>query len=70
MGRGVRARGRAGRSGSDGTQTSFFYGKRALTAAKHRYRKAGRYTVTLTLVDNRGNLQSTTQGVTISPRRS
>jgi hypothetical protein len=49
----------------DGSQTAFFSGKAALTPAKHRYRKARRYTVTLTLVDNRGNLQTTTRGVTV-----
>jgi hypothetical protein len=49
----------------DGSQTSFFYGRGTLSPAKHRYRKAGRYTVTLTLVDNRGNLQTTTRGVTV-----
>ena len=45
----------------DDSQTGFLSGKAALTPATHRYRTAGRYTVTLTLVDNRGNLQSTTR---------
>jgi PKD domain len=53
----------------DGSMPAFFSGKGALTSAKHRYRKAGRYTVTLTLVDNRGNLQSTTRRVTVHARR-
>jgi hypothetical protein len=52
----------------DGSRTSFFYGRGTLTPAKHRYRKAGRYTVTLTLVDNRGNLQTTTRRVTVRAR--
>jgi PKD domain len=52
----------------DGSQTSFFSGKAALTPARHRYRRAGRYTITLTLVDNRGNLKTTTRRVTIHAR--
>lgn len=52
----------------DGSPTSFFFGKSTLTLAKHRYRKAGRYTVTLTLVDDRGNLKSTTRQLTIHTR--
>ena len=49
----------------DGSQTGFLSGKAALTPAKHRYRRAGRYTVTLTLVDNRGNLESMSRRVTV-----
>jgi hypothetical protein len=40
-------------------------GRGALTPAKHRYRRARHDAVTLTLVDNRGNLQSTTLSVTV-----
>jgi PKD domain len=47
-----------------------FSTEKPLTPAKHRYRKAGRYTVTLTLVDNRGNVQTTTRGVTVHPHRT
>ena len=54
----------------DGSQTGFFTGKATLTLAKHRYRRAGQYTVTLTLVDNRGNLQITTRQVTVHTRRT
>jgi PKD repeat protein len=49
----------------DGSQTSFFSGSAALTPATHSYQKSGRYTVTLTLVDNRGTLQSKTRRVTV-----
>jgi hypothetical protein len=52
----------------DSSQTSFFSGSAALSPATHSYRKSGRYTVTLTLVDNRGSLQSTTRRVTVHPR--
>jgi PKD domain len=54
----------------DSSPTGFFSGKAALTPATHRYRRAGRYTVTLTLVDNRGNLRSTTRKVTVHARRT
>ena len=50
----------------DGSRTAFFAGKAALTRATHRYRTAGRYTVTLTLVDDQGNLRSTTQPITVT----
>jgi PKD domain-containing protein len=59
----------------DGSKPAFFYpsaiflGSSTLTRAKHRYRRAGRYTITLTLVDNRGNLQSTTRRLTIHAHR-
>jgi hypothetical protein len=45
---------------------AFFPGRAALTRAKHRYRRPGRYTVTLTLVDDRGNLQRSVRRVTVS----
>ena len=49
----------------DGSQTGFFTGKAALTPVTHHYRVAGGYTVTLTLVDNRGNLNTTTKHIII-----
>jgi hypothetical protein len=49
----------------DGSQTGFLTGKATLTPTAHRYRRAGHYTVTLTLVDNRGNLQTATRRVVI-----
>jgi hypothetical protein len=52
----------------DGSQTSFFSGSAALTPASHSYRKSGHYTVTLTLLDNRGNLQSKTRRLTVHRR--
>jgi len=39
-----------------------------LSRVKHRYRWAGRYTVALTVVDNRGNLKATAHAVTIRAR--
>jgi hypothetical protein len=53
----------------DGSRTSFYYGKTALMRANHRFRAAGSYTITLTLVDNRGNLQTTARRVTIQARK-
>jgi hypothetical protein len=53
----------------DGSKPKFLSSRATLTRAQHRYRRAGRYTVTLTLVDDRGNLRSTTQRVTVYPRR-
>ena len=52
----------------DGSKTAFFSGHSARNRAKHRYRRAGHYTVTLTLVDNRGNLEATTRRVIIHGR--
>ena len=52
----------------DASRTGFFPGKAALTPAKHRYRRIGHYTVTLTLADNRGNLKSTTRRITVDRR--
>jgi PKD domain len=53
----------------DGSPTAFRSGRATLTRVTHRYRRAGRYTVTLTLIDNRGNLQSTTGRVSVHARR-
>jgi hypothetical protein len=44
---------------------AFFAGHKALSTAMHRYRKAGRYTVTLTLVDAMGNLQTATKRIIV-----
>jgi hypothetical protein len=58
----------------DGSRPAFRYpsavfrGSAVLIRAQHRYREAGRYTVTLTLVDNRGNLETTTRRVTVHTR--
>jgi hypothetical protein len=52
----------------DGSRPAFIYRHPIVKRVKHRYSSAGRYTITLTLVDNRGNLQSTTRRVTIRPR--
>jgi hypothetical protein len=49
----------------DGSAPLFLVTSAALTPVTHRYKRAGRYTVTLTLVDNRGNLETTTRRVTI-----
>ena len=49
----------------DGSPTGFFSGKAALTPTQHGYHTAGRYTVTLTLVDDRGNLDTATHTVVI-----
>ncbi|HET6869722.1 MAG TPA: PKD domain-containing protein [Solirubrobacteraceae bacterium] len=48
----------------DGTATSFHAG-RALTAATHTYMAPGDYTVTLTLVDNRGNLTTGSEEISV-----
>jgi hypothetical protein len=52
----------------DRSKTAFRFGPAALTRVKHRYRRAGSYTITLTLVDNRGNLGKTTKRVNIHAR--
>lgn len=52
----------------DGSKPAFRPGRTELTRVKHGYRKAGRYTVTLTLVDNRGNLTSIARRLTIHRR--
>jgi PKD domain len=54
----------------DGSRPAFLYrhGHAILTRVTHRYRSGGRYTITLTLVDNHGNLQSTTRRATIRAR--
>jgi PKD repeat protein len=48
----------------DGTATSFHAG-RTLTAATHTYAAPGDYTVTLTLVDNRGNLATGSEQISV-----
>jgi PKD repeat protein len=48
----------------DGAPTSFHAG-RTLTAATHTYAAPGDYTVTLTLVDNRGNLTTGTEEISV-----
>ena len=53
----------------DGSPPAFFSGTATFTRPQHRYRSPGRYTVTLTLVDNRGNLKSTTGRVSVHARR-
>jgi PKD domain len=52
----------------DRSKPAFFAGHTALKRVEHRYRRAGRYAVTLTLVDSRGNLKTTSQRVTIHAR--
>ena len=52
----------------DGSPTAFYPASAALTSVKHRYRKPGRYIVTLTLVDSAGNLKSTNRLVTVRRR--
>jgi hypothetical protein len=52
----------------DGSKGAFLYGPATLTPVEHAYTTAGRYTITLTLVDNRGNLQTTTRRVTVHRR--
>jgi hypothetical protein len=52
----------------DGSRQSFDKGRTALAPATHTYAAPGRYTITLTLVDNRGNLQSAARTVTVQPR--
>jgi hypothetical protein len=49
----------------DGSQTKFRFGAATLSQVKHSYKRAGGYPVTLTLVDNRGNLKTITHKVTI-----
>jgi hypothetical protein len=51
----------------DGSRQSFSKGRTALAPATHTYPASGRYTVTLTLVDSRGNLQSAARTVTVRP---
>jgi hypothetical protein len=51
----------------DGSKTSFFRGHRALGPVTHTYPARGRYTITLTLVDNRGNVQTASRSVSVSP---
>lgn len=52
----------------DGSHTAFFAGPAAMTRANHRYKRAGHYLATLTLVDTRGNVESTTRRVRIHAR--
>jgi hypothetical protein len=49
----------------DHSKGAFLYGPATLTPVEHKYMTAGRYTVTLTLIDNRGNLKTTTHTVDI-----
>jgi hypothetical protein len=49
----------------DGSPSSFSSARAALDRVSHSYRRAGRYPVTLTLVDDRGNLKTTTRTVVI-----
>jgi hypothetical protein len=49
----------------DGSQATFLSGRVTLKRVDHSYPRAGRYTVTLTLVDNRGNLKSTARRLTV-----
>jgi hypothetical protein len=53
----------------DGSKPRFFSAGATLAQARHRYRRAGSYTVTLILIDDRGNLGSRTKRVTVEPRR-
>jgi PKD repeat protein len=48
----------------DGTATTFHAG-RPLTTATHTYAASGDYPVTLTLVDNHGNLATTTEKISV-----
>jgi len=48
----------------DGTATSFHAG-RTLTAATHTYAAPGDYTITLTLVDNHGNLSTGSEKISV-----
>jgi hypothetical protein len=52
----------------DRSPTAFFSATATLTSVKHSYRKPGRYTVTLTLVDSTGNLKTTKRLVTVRRR--
>jgi hypothetical protein len=52
----------------DRSQPAFHSGRATLQRVKHRYRKAGLFTVTLTLVDDRGNLKATTRRVSVHAR--
>jgi hypothetical protein len=49
----------------DGSQTKFLFGTATLTPVKHRYKRPGQYTATLTLVDSTGNLRNTTRTLVI-----
>jgi hypothetical protein len=52
----------------DGSKPTFFSASATLTRAHHRYRRGGHYTITLTLVDDRGDLRSTTKRATVEAR--
>jgi hypothetical protein len=52
----------------DGSPAAFFSANATLTSVEHHYRKPGRYTVTLTLVDSTGNLKTTARLVTVQRR--
>jgi PKD repeat protein len=49
----------------DGTAQTFNAGGSALAVASHTYAAPGNYTIKLTLVDDRGNLASTSEPITI-----
>jgi hypothetical protein len=51
----------------DGSMSSFLIGRGALAPATHTYATRGSYTIMLTLVDDRGNVQSTSRTITVLP---
>ncbi len=53
----------------DRSKPTFLSAHATLRRVNHSYRKAGRYIVTLTLVDNRGNVQTTTRRLTVHVHR-
>ena len=51
----------------DGLTSRFSKGRSALAPATHVYAAPGRYTITLTLADNRGNVRTTSHTVAVVP---